>query len=371
MPEQTKALSRRDEFRLKLEEMKPTLAAILPKHITPERMVRIALQAVVAQPELLECSQNSILRGILQAAQLGLEIGGALGHAYLIPFKGKDGNKHAQFIPGYRGLVDLVRRTGEINSIATHLVYAKDKFTLEYGLDPILKHQPYLDGDPGEVRFGYAIAHFRDNALQFEVMTRHQMDAIRSRSKAANAGPWVTDTEEMYRKTVLRRLIKMLPTSPELRTAVEMDTRVDTEGAEATAGDLYGIEIPSQLQDQEESQSQADKIKSQLKRHPDEPVPVKEVIAEVQAEMAAQDFAPPAGELSLGKPEDEVKKLRNLVYAKLDKRFPPGRTDGKNSSTFKSKWLEANANVKFLDDVHQSDTLKILDTILSEELSQM
>ncbi len=110
-----------------LEQMKPQLQAALPKHITPERLVRVALSAIQNTPKLLECDRNSLFRAVLTSAQLGLEPDGILGQAYLIPFAGK-----VQFIPGYKGLIDLARRSGEVLNIIAKEVYKNDEFTVDW-----------------------------------------------------------------------------------------------------------------------------------------------------------------------------------------------------------------------------------------------
>lgn len=204
-----------------LEARKDAIAKVLPKHLSADRLIRIALVTIGKNPALQKCSQSSLVASMLTAAQLGLDIGGALGHAYLVPY-GND----AQLIIGYRGMIDLARRSGEIVSIEARVVWQNDKFDIAYSLDgPQLTHVPALDVDPGEFRLVYAIAKLRDGGIQFELMTRAQIDAVRSRSRSKNNGPWVTDYPEMARKTIVKRLFKYLPVSIELADAVDDDTR--------------------------------------------------------------------------------------------------------------------------------------------------
>lgn len=145
-----------------------------------------------------------------------------LGYAYLIPYKGV-----ATLIPGYKGLLDLARRSGRIISIEARVVHAKDRFRFAFGLKPVLEHTPTQDADSGELTAAYAVAHLKDGGQQWEVMWKREIDAIRQRSRASSSGPWVTDYEEMAKKTVLRRLCKMLPASVELQQAVAMDERAE------------------------------------------------------------------------------------------------------------------------------------------------
>lgn len=224
-------------FNQYLELRKSTLSRVLPKHMTPERLIKVAMLAYSKTPKLRECSLESVGQAVMQAAELGLEPGGVLGHAYLVPY----GNT-CTLIPGYRGLIELARRSGEIESIEAHVVYANDKFTLKFGLDPVLEHEPNLDSEPGGLRFVYAIAKLKDGGKQLEVMTKAQVDAIRKRSKSGNNGPWVTDYEEMARKTVVRRLVKYLPLSTEraetLAKALELDNDNEAIDVTATHGDV-------------------------------------------------------------------------------------------------------------------------------------
>lgn len=210
-----------------------------PKHVDAARLVRIAQTAVTKNPALLQCDRESFGTAVLQAAELGLDPGGALGHAYLVPYKNT-----CTLIVSFKGMVALARRSGEIVSIEARAVYEKDTFDFEYGLDSKLKHLPYLDGDPGKLRFVYAVAKLKDGGVQFEVMTRTQIDAIRGRSRASSSGPWVTDYDEMAKKTVVRRLFKMLPVSVELASALVDDDARDF-GEPTNIGNVGVSSVPA------------------------------------------------------------------------------------------------------------------------------
>jgi recombination protein RecT len=194
--------------------------------MTPERLLRIALTECRRTPKLAECSQASLLSSIFSCAQLGLEPGGSLGHAYLVPF-----GREVQFILGYRGMIDLARRSGLLESISSHAVFEGDQFDCELGLDNTLKHKPDWSNpnrtDPGKLLFVYAVAKLKDGGHQFEVMSRQEVDQIRRRSKGGASGPWVSDFVAMALKTVVRRLFKWLPVSIELAKAVGMDEQAE------------------------------------------------------------------------------------------------------------------------------------------------
>lgn len=217
-------------------KIKAQLALALPKHMTADRLARIALTEVRKVPKLAQCDQTSFLGAIMQCASLGLEPGGALGHAYLLPFdkrskvngQWKTTGTEVQLIVGYRGMIDLARRSGQIQSIEARAVYAKDHFEVELGLDSKIVHRPAWDAaDRGELTFVYAVAKLKDGGLQFEVMSRLEVEKIRARSKAKDNGPWVTDFDEMAKKTVVRRLFKYLPVSIEIQRAVGLDEQAE------------------------------------------------------------------------------------------------------------------------------------------------
>jgi recombination protein RecT len=216
------------------------IKAALPRHMTAERMARIATTEMRKVPKLGQCDPMSFLGAVIQCAQLGLEPGNALGHAYILPFdkREKVGNQwktvrtEAQVIIGYRGMIDLARRSGQIVSIDARAVYEGDKFECELGLDARVHHVPDWQNpnraDASKLRFVYAVAKLKDGGVQFDVMSRAEVESIRARSKAADSGPWVTDFGAMALKTVVRRLFKFLPVSIEIQRAVGLDEMAES-----------------------------------------------------------------------------------------------------------------------------------------------
>lgn len=215
----------RQSLQLMLAKSKPMLTRMLPGHIKADRMTSLALLQVAQTPALQQCDPKSIIQAVFTAAALGLEVGGPIAHAYLVPY-----GKRCQLIPGYKGLAELARRSGVISKIEARLVYNGDVFEVGYGTNPHITHQPGLrDSDKdSDVAHVYAVAFLKDGTQQFEVMTRAQIEAIRGRSKSGNSGPWVTDWPEMAKKTVVKRLLKLLPMTPEMASAVELDNRMET-----------------------------------------------------------------------------------------------------------------------------------------------
>lgn len=206
-----------------IRRMEPQIRKALPSVITPERFTRIVLTALSSNPKLQACTPMSVMGAMMQAAQLGVEPNTPLGQAYLIPY----GNV-CQFQLGYKGLIDLAYRSGEVSSIQAHEVHENDTFTYEYGLEPKLRHVP-AQTDRGPVTFYYAVLKLKNGGVGFEVMSRDDVETFaRKKSKAYNNGPWKTDFDEMAKKTVLKKVLKYAPLKTEFARAVASDESVKT-----------------------------------------------------------------------------------------------------------------------------------------------
>jgi recombination protein RecT len=195
----------------------------LPKHMTPERMARLALTEFRMNESLANCTPQSVVAAVIQCSQLGLDIGGVLGHAYLVPYK-----REAKLMVGYKGYIELAVRSGQVTNITASTVYEKDEFDYELGLNPDIKHKPTKENDRGEVVAAYAIAWLKSGGRQFVVLNRADIEKARSCSKMPNSEPWTKFYAEMAKKTAIRALSKQLTLSPELRLAVETDERNET-----------------------------------------------------------------------------------------------------------------------------------------------
>lgn len=214
-----------------LKSKQGEIAKMLPKHLNAERLLKVAQIAATTTPALAKCDVASLVGAIGQCAQMGLEPNTVLGHAYLVPFntKRKDANgterwvNSVQVIIGYKGLIDLARRSGQIISIAAHEVCENDEFELVYGLEEKLAHRPAM-GERGAIIGFYAVAKLKDGGHAFEFMSLHQVQEIMSATQSKGKyGPWKDHFSEMGRKTVIRRLAKFLPLSIEFQTAVALD----------------------------------------------------------------------------------------------------------------------------------------------------
>lgn len=204
-----------------IQAMEPQIRKALPSVITPERFTRMVLTALSSTPKLQTCTPQSFLGAMMQAAQLGVEPNTPLGQAYLIPY----GNV-CQFQLGYKGLIDLAYRSGEVSSIQAHEVHEGDEFSFEYGLEPKLKHIP-AKTDRGPVVYYYAVLKLKNGGVGFEVMSREDVEKFAmKKSKAYSNGPWKTDFDEMAKKTVLKKVLKYAPLKTEFARAVATDETV-------------------------------------------------------------------------------------------------------------------------------------------------
>lgn len=203
--------------------MQDDIAKALPKVITAERFTRIALSALSNNPKLYECSKLSFLGALMNAAQLGLEPNTPLGQAYLIPYyNNKEKRLECQFQIGYKGLLDLAYRSGEIAMIQAYIVYENDVFEYELGLNPILRHIP-ASANRGNMTYAYAMFKLKNGGQSFVVMSKDDiLNYGRRYSKTFNAGPWQTDFEAMAKKTVLKQLLKYAPIRSDFITDAEI-----------------------------------------------------------------------------------------------------------------------------------------------------
>jgi len=239
------------------DQFKSGVSAVTPKHLDPDRLIRMVLSAESRNPRILQCTMGSILKSAIESSTLGLDCSGLLGRGYLVPYKNgrlsqqsRTGDVYeAQFQPGYLGLVDLARRSGEVLDVRAIPVYEGDDFDYGEGLKPFIHHKP-LRGDPrkapakADLLYCYAVADFKNGFQKQQVMTIGQIETYRKRSRAANDGPWVTDYEAMCLKTVVKRLCKWLPQSPELARALASEEAVEMS---VGVGETEAIPVDRQI----------------------------------------------------------------------------------------------------------------------------
>jgi recombination protein RecT len=236
------------------------IARVVPKHLTAERMARVALTALTRTPKLANCTQASFFRCLLDLSQWGLEPDGRRAH--LIPY-----GTECTVVIDYKGIVELCYRSGTVSAIHADVVRRGDLFDFNNG--HVVNHTPWFLRDPserpdkpGDVFAVYCIVQMTNGAAKHEVMSKEDVEGIRARSKSGNNGPWKTDWNEMAKKTVFRRCSKWLPWSAEIHDAMNGDDDViETESVQrpqrepvnSLAGLIERFEPPTQ-----EEMNQAD-----------------------------------------------------------------------------------------------------------------
>jgi recombination protein RecT len=226
--------SRQTAFKMVLEGtgFQAALRSALPRHVRPERIIRVVLSAMTSNPDILECDPNTVILSIMRAASMGLEPdGGPLGQGYLVPFwNSKRRCKECQFIPGYRGLVKLARNSGEVEDVWAKVVYETDDFEFDELNNTPTRHRRNYDlEEPGKMIGAYAGARFRSGYTRYEYMPAREILSVKARTASKTkegviVGPWKDHEGEMWKKTVVRRLSKMLPLSAEVASVVTDET---------------------------------------------------------------------------------------------------------------------------------------------------
>ena len=204
-----------DQVRTQLTAMQPQFAAALPKHVSPEKFVRVVMTAIQTTPALLEADRRTLFASATKAAQMGLLPDGREGA--IVTFKNQ-----AQWMPMVAGIMKMVRNSGEISTWSVQAVYENDNFEFSLGDDEHIRHRPALSGR-GKIIAVYSIVTMKDGEKSREVMSVEDVNAIRARSRSGNSGPWATDFSEMAKKTVVRRHSKRLPMSTDLDEALKAD----------------------------------------------------------------------------------------------------------------------------------------------------
>lgn len=199
-------------------------AAALPKHLNSERFTRIAITTIRQNPKLAECNAESLLGSLMTIAQLGLEPG-VLGQCYLIPY-----GTECQLQLGYKGMIELLRRTGQLSDIYAYTVYSNDEFSIEYGLERTLKHIPAFTNPDGrgEIVGFYSVAILKDGTRAFEYMTKNEVVSHEEKYRKGKFknNVWEKNFEEMALKTVTKKMLKWLPISVELVENLRKDEQV-------------------------------------------------------------------------------------------------------------------------------------------------
>jgi len=228
-----------------IQKAEKQIRLALPKHMTPERIMRIAMSGLSRNPLLLECTPLSIVGCVIAASEAGLELNGYEGH--MVPYRNNSkGTYEAQFIPDYKGLIKLMYQSGIVQSVDADCVYERDEFSYERGTNEFLRHVPIDDENRGERKYAWACAKFKGGGTKLIVLNRSQIEAHRKMSQTGrnNKGPWADHTEAMWIKTAIRVLSKFVPRSSELNAAITLDEQADRgqrQGMDPAMYDALGM----------------------------------------------------------------------------------------------------------------------------------
>lgn len=192
-----------------LKANKNKITSALNDAIDFERFAVVAMNTIRRTPALAQCSPASVITAVNRCAELGLEPGGPLGHAYLVPFK-----EECQLVIGFKGYLHLMFRSGGLKDAQAHIVYENDKFTGRFGTDPYVEHSIGF-GKRGKPVGAYCVLRFVNGGMHVEAMNMDELNATQAVSRA-KSGPWLDWPDEMRRKTVLKRAAKWGPTGTNL-----------------------------------------------------------------------------------------------------------------------------------------------------------
>jgi recombination protein RecT len=209
-----------------LKAMLPAIKEALPRSsaLSPDRLTRLCMTTLRTNPKLLECTLESLLGAMLQSAQLGLDP--SVGNCYFIPFKGQ-----VSFQIGYKGLIDLACRSGNVQTVVAGEVRQGDDFHYEFGRNETLKHIPAPHSERGEVEYYYAYAMMKDGGFAFQVMHLSEIEKIRDEHSISykydkNNSIWAKHFQSMAFKSVIKRLMKYIPLAAETQVAINSDESV-------------------------------------------------------------------------------------------------------------------------------------------------
>ncbi|MDR0864993.1 MAG: recombinase RecT [Candidatus Symbiothrix sp.] len=206
-----------------LSGMKDRVAQVLPKHLTADRVLQMAASTIYRNPAIAKCTPASLLGSVMQASILGFPPVDVLGYCYFVPY-GKD----VQFQIGYKGYIELARRSGKIKMVYAEVVREGDEFNAAFGLNPTIEHKPKFDSSK-PITHVYAVCHFNDGGYNFVVLSKSEVERLRMRSpmqKGNPVGAWATDYDAMAKAKALKQLSKYLPLNIDQAEAIATDEAI-------------------------------------------------------------------------------------------------------------------------------------------------
>lgn len=224
------------------ETYRPNIKSITPKHLTVDRIIRMAITAVQRNPDLAKCTHGSLVGCLIAATQLGLEVDSIGQKAHMIPY-----GSTCKLIFGYKGLMELAKRANDVVDILPpQFACQNDEFGYELGSKPWITHKPNV-GERGEATHYYVVSLSLSGERLFTVMSRAEVDRVMADATATIKradGPWFTHFDAMGLKTVIRRHCKYISSSAELQRAITLDEQAEVGAAQAI--DFLETTLPQQ-----------------------------------------------------------------------------------------------------------------------------
>ena len=323
---------------LQTEGFKKNVALSLPKHLSADRFARVALVALNRTPKLAQCTQASLFQCLYDLSALGLEPDGRRAH--LIPYGDK-----CTLVVDYKGLAELVRRSGEVADLHADVICENDDFSYCFGTGSHLKHKIDLRKPRGDVIGAYSYVRLKDGSDSFEVLSLDEVNGVRDNSQGYKMAqkygkeadsPWVKHFNEMAKKTAFRRHSKWLPLSPELREKIEKDDDdpgyLSPDQRADIAKPIFASEVTV------ETQPAAESAAVEVDAQPTDPKPDNQPAAP-QPEAPKASWLDKLGNLML---DNTITEGALLKWAIDNKHVPAGTTSISKVSDAKLKMFVSN-----------------------------
>jgi len=362
-------VERKADLKAAVNRMMPDFNTLLQDPQKAQIFVYAILNAAYRNPELLNCTKESLLKSVIYLAQVDLLPDTPSNHAYLIPFKdNQSGKKVCTVIIGYQGYIDLAHRSGNIKKVWAELVYANDIFEEELGSEPRLRHVPKRDGDRGDQIGAYAVVEYQTGARQWLFLDTGQLKKIRNSSKCPNSPAWTKWPDQMDIKTAIRRLMKYIPKNPALALARELDDAA--AGGEPQDMPLISptdFEVMPDEPEQTKSEKIAEKLKEKAGNGQVEPEPGDGVPPPPEETGAPQ--GPEKGQKQAPPPDRDALEVELLeLISENEANLPEGVVQGYTLARIK-KW-SAKALQEGIDQINlllqdkdpDTETLDLLDS---------
>ena len=226
---------REEQINATLRDNYPVIKSLFGDKKKADKFYATAIK-VANDYKLKDCHPKSIVEACVTVAQLNLDLSPALSHAYIVPFKSKNGYTNAQLIISARGYQAILSRNGW--DLKSFVVYEDDIFSYTMNnFDEKIVYERNIDSDNENFKYAVAMAKSPNGTIYIEVMNKKQIEKHRKVSQNQSGdeptGIWLDWYNEMSLKTVVKKLVKKLPLGEEIAQAVYKDDKaIDVEVVE-------------------------------------------------------------------------------------------------------------------------------------------